>query len=430
MRKLIAMIMSAVAASATLPAATINLATITGDTTLNNGDVATGTLAGDYKISVADGASVTLRNATINRDGGDDCKWAGITCLGDATIVLDGVNTVQGFCEGYPGIYVPYQKTLAIRGEGSLAATGRQSAAGIGAGLQDCGNIIINGGTITAAGGEWAAGIGGGGHRSCGDITINGGTIVATGGSCAAGIGSGDTGSSDLSCSCGNIAINGGNVTANGGLNAAGIGCGRSSGCGTIRVSPDVTRVEAIVETRGAQPIGLSTSDLSYCGAITVDASLTDVTSDYGMTRTISHDAPPPPPWNGNLAELDGDKMVENGMMIYGTLGGNYKITIEDGATVVVSNAVINGVNDDGCAWAGITCEGDATIVLKGENTVRGFYEDYPGIYVPEGKTLTIRGIGSLSASSNGYAAGIGAGGDSCGNIVIEGGTITATGGV
>ena len=45
-------------------------------------------------------------------------------------------------------------------------------------------------------------------------------------------------------------------------------------------------------------------------------------------------------------------------------------------------------------------------------------------------KKLTIRGTGSLTASSNGFGAGIGGGnGISCGDIRIEGGTIKATGG-
>jgi hypothetical protein len=61
---------------------------------------------------------------------------------------------------------------------------------------------------------------------------------------------------------------------------------------------------------------------------------------------------------------------------------------------------------------------------------VKGFLEDYPGIHVPSGSTLTIQGSGSLTASSNGYGAGIGGGYNiSCGNITIQGGTIEATGG-
>ena len=64
---------------------------------------------------------------------------------------------------------------------------------------------------------------------------------------------------------------------------------------------------------------------------------------------------------------------------------------------------------------------GDADIFLEGTNTVKGGYEDYPGINAPEGKTLTIDGTGSLDASSNGAACGIGGGPEgSCGNITIS----------
>ena len=131
-----------------------------------------------------------------------------------------------------------------------------------------------------------------------------------------------------------------------------------------------------------------------------------------------------------NLSEVTADTIVADGTTLTGTLGERVKISIADGATVTLDGVVINGANDEDCGWAGIICEGGATIILKGANTVKGFYEEYPGIYVPEGKTLTIKGDGSLDASSNGYGAGIGGGYNiSCGNIAIEGGNIVATGG-
>lgn len=102
----------------------------------------------------------------------------------------------------------------------------------------------------------------------------------------------------------------------------------------------------------------------------------------------------------------------------------------------------INGVNNNNYPWAGINCEGDATIILKdgSTNVVKGFRRHWPGIYIAENKTLTIQGnTGTLAASpfngggnSGSFGAGIGGGGysgPSCGNIVIEGGIITATGG-
>lgn len=130
-----------------------------------------------------------------------------------------------------------------------------------------------------------------------------------------------------------------------------------------------------------------------------------------------------------NLGTLDGEYVAVDGEVLTGTLG-KFKISIADGATVTLNGVTINGVNEKDYPWAGITCKGDCNIILKGKNTVKGFYRGYPGIYVPEGKTLTISGTGFLDASSNGDGAGIG--GDyygTAGSIVISGGTISATGG-
>ena len=136
--------------------------------------------------------------------------------------------------------------------------------------------------------------------------------------------------------------------------------------------------------------------------------------------------------WDGNLATVTKNVTATDGTTIYGTLGKNVMISIADGATVTLDGVTINGVNDSSYGWAGITCLGDATIILKdgSTNTVTGFYDEYPGIHPAVGKTLTIKGTGSLTASSNGFGTGIGGGFSiNCGNIIIEGGTITATGG-
>ena len=233
-----------------------DLATITADYEAKDGETLTGTLASNVKISIAAGATVTLKDVNITNLGvGYD--WAGITCESDATLVLEGTNTV---CAGrgsdgynnYPGIYIAPDKTLTIQGDGTLTAYSNDSqpyGAGIGGGYKiACGNIVINSGTITATGGWDAAGIGGGNSASCGNITINGGTVTATGGNYGAGIGSGAAGENQGSC--GNITISGGTVTATGGENAAGIGGGSTNGvCGTITITKGVTSVTA---TKGA----------------------------------------------------------------------------------------------------------------------------------------------------------------------------------
>ena len=248
------------------PAAT-DLSTISADYEAKNGETLTGTLTKNVKISIADGAIVTLKNVNITNLG-DDCDWAGINCPGDATLVLEGTNKV---CAGrgehrlnnYPGIWIAPNKTLTIEGVGNLTAysgepsSGYPYSAGIGGGFRiPCGNIVINSGTITATGGYDAAGIGAGGGTvsgtvSCGNITINGGTITATGDGGGAGIG-GSYGNA-----CGNITISGGTVLATGGNYAAGIGGGRSNGdCGTITIKSTVTSVTATKGSDAPNSIG------------------------------------------------------------------------------------------------------------------------------------------------------------------------------
>ena len=189
----------------------VDLSMVTDDVVAINGDILTGTLGKKVKISIASGATVTLRDATIN---GKDylAYWAGITCLGDATIVIEGENSVMGFFYAYPGIYIPKGKTLTIRGDGSLTASGKNHnsascGAGIGGGyFMECGNIVIEGGTINATGGRQSAGIGGGAFSGCGNITITSGvtSVTATKGDrCPYSIGGGERGW------CGTVTIGG-----------------------------------------------------------------------------------------------------------------------------------------------------------------------------------------------------------------------------
>ena len=249
-----------------------DLSTISGtEYTVQDGEVLTGTLASNVKISIAapvapaTTTTVTLKDADINGSGTLSGDYAGITCEGNATIILEGTNKVKGFDMSRSGISVPSGNTLTIQGSGSLAATGGGSAAGIGGGGGSCGNIVINGGNITATGGDNGAGIGSGGFGTCGAITISGGTITATGGgsySGGAGIGSGYYGN------CGNITISGGTVTATGGASAAGIGGGYRGTCGAITITSGVTSVTATKGSGAPNSIGAGSS--GTCGTVTI----------------------------------------------------------------------------------------------------------------------------------------------------------------
>ena len=161
----------------------VDLAQITGAYEAQDGDILTGTAGSSgIHITVAAGAAITLKDATIMSIPNDESrKWAGITPLGDATIILEGTNTFKGGYGDYPGIFISPDHTLTIKGTGSLTASSNGYAAGIGGGWEiSCGNIRIEGGIITATGGNDAAGIGGGYEASCGNITITSGVTSVT----------------------------------------------------------------------------------------------------------------------------------------------------------------------------------------------------------------------------------------------------------
>ncbi len=230
----------------------VDLGRLEHDMTAINGDVITGSRTDRVELFIADSATVTLRNVTISLTATYDFhKLAGITCLGDATVNLEGANTVKSFCDGYPGIFVPADKTLTIQGNGSLDVRAVRNSPGIGSSAKEAGgNIIIKGGTIKASG-EYGAGIGGAYGQNCGNITISGGDITATGDG-GPGIGS-----------CGDITISGGIITAIGNA-SAGIGGGCTGGCGNITIS------DGTIRAYGITGIGSGSGGENTCGNISI----------------------------------------------------------------------------------------------------------------------------------------------------------------
>ena len=349
-------------------AETVDLSTITKSYVAQDGDVLTGTFntniltrLNPVKISIADGASITLRDATIlgidefidNENGADVhfYEYAGITCLGDATITLEGTNCVRGFAKGYPGIRVPKNKTLVIQGDGSLyvdcngdasaigdgncvsrsgnitiksgtiVATG-VGGPGIGAREEDnsCGIITIQGGNIRATGGNSAAGIGGDYLHSGGIIIIEGGTIEARGGEDGAGIGGGNGGHG------GSITINGGTIKAYGGSEAAGIGGGEDGSGGDIRI------YGGTIEAYGGEyAAGIGGGDGAWGGAIWITGG--DITA-YGGTDAAGI---------GGGESGDSGSIVINGGDVYAK-GKGYGVGIGAGEDGDVNNTIsING---------------------------------------------------------------------------------------
>ena len=362
---------------------TWNLSEITQDLTLGDRDSVRGTLHEPVRIAIADGATVTLLGITIYLYN-NNTPLAGITCEGDATIILTGGNWVEGLHSYYPGIYVPAGKTLTIKGDGKLEALSGGTkmhsgqAAGIGGGRKlSSGNIVIESGTVYAVGNGYSPAIGGGYGATGGDITIGGGISW---------------------------------VEAEGLNGLYPIGAGLGGTCGTINISDNLNN---------------------------------EIGKDVNTRLLYPFVVPEEPEWDGNLDKVKANyptyyATAKNGMTITGTLSVGRRVFIAPGATVKLKDAKIDDYHY--FISPGITCDGDATIILEGNNVVRGVDGNSPGIQVgPEGTTLTIKGDGSLLTQSGTvsmydsyYASGIGASyfnNGSVGNIVIESGNINAIGG-
>lgn len=303
----------------------INLSELTADYIAQDGDVLTGTTG--YSIQIAADATITLSNVTIT-----NWRKSPIECLGNATInIEDGsVNRLKESdedSESYarPALaFGPSGTTLTINGNtGRLNAIGGRFSPGIGcrASSGAYGGLIINGGIISVYGNGaiYTHGIGAtdiNNHGpSCGDITINGGTISASG---SYGVGIGAAGASW----CGAISINGGTITSHatgsiaiggncskvmiygGEINAStntGVGIGSSSGVvyidgGTIVASASDWEGVGISGDKGvlirSSITSLTASKGPYGanairgGTVYISENLNDVTE--GNTRTLT----------------------------------------------------------------------------------------------------------------------------------------------
>lgn len=209
--------------------------------------------------------TITLNGVTIDNGEDKDGTYmpAFVLMQGTADLVLVGDNNLTG-ADQAPAVQINKNATLTIKGTGSLVATGRNQAAGIGVPrdksfaidptsktvsneYRNGGNLIIESGTINAFGNSTGAGIGASRGTQFGNITINGGSVTVNSleKNSAAGINT-----STNSSGGGDITINGGKVSVTiNGNNYAAIGGGNDSnvcsGDVTItggEISVDVTK--------------------------------------------------------------------------------------------------------------------------------------------------------------------------------------------
>ena len=241
--------------------AIVDLLFLTDNYTAKNGQTLINMTSGKY-ITIPDGATVKLRDAQILSQSKPGIP--GITCLGNATLILEGSNRVltndRAAIEAPPAGY-----TLVIDtdpGNPGSIYTSVQTGRAIGG--SNVGNITINGGTVDAIGGiGYSSGTGGG-------ITINGGTVRASGG-----IG-------NSSGTCGNITINEGTVNAyrnsqNVDYGSALIGSGQSATGGKITIN-DGTVSPGILNNydNTNSGAGIGSGYQGTCGIVTINGGTVD----------------------------------------------------------------------------------------------------------------------------------------------------------
>ena len=131
-----------------------------------------------------------------------------------------------------------------------------------------------------------------------------------------------------------------------------------------------------------------------------------------------------------NLSSLTDDYVAQDGDILTGTLASNLELKIAAGATVTLAGMTHHA----GAKINSIVCLGTANIILAEGTTndlTRGSSDAFAGLFLNNGNIdskLTISGTGTLLASGGNACAGIG-GIYYCNDIVINGGTIYATGG-
>ena len=214
----------------------------------------------------------------------------------------------------------------------------------------------------------------------------------------------------------------------------------------------DGTNVYKISRTTGNEPIYVAlrpiTSDktIHFCatnGTTNYRKSVTGKTLERNNIYPVNLSTTAT---TGTALEfLTANYTAQDGDILSGILLGKYYIntarTTTDAAAITVT---LDGVDINhnytvtSTAHPGIYCQGNTNLVLAAGsvNHVTACATKYAaGIAIKSSRTLTISGSGSLTATGKGRDDGFGGAGiggnhnDDAGNVVITGGTITATGG-
>ena len=318
------------------------------------GDVTIGsrvTVSGEVHLILADGASLTVNGGINVAEGNSFSVYAQSVGENMGTLTATGKLSAAGI----GGEYLASGGTITIHG-GTVKATGGGNAAGIGSGKdsRSGGTITIHGGSVTATGGVYAAGIGGGNSSSSGTITIHGGSVTATGGQDAAGIGGGNNGSG------GTITINGGTVKATGGRFAAGIGGGLNGSGGTVTIHGGSVTASggeyAAGIGRGEDGSGGSFTTGTDGHALIVASSISDKSQRKSWSGII---------FQGDTGEVYKDQTLQENIEIPSgktlTVSKNTTLTVNRGVTLTNNGKIINNgkITNKGTITGSGTVEGN-----------------------------------------------------------------------
>lgn len=262
---------------------------ITGTTKEKKGAVTFG--EGEFTVTLKDVVHETSYNVDV-------IALSNSTTL---NLTLSGTNKFRTWGNG---IYVPGGATLKIDGDGTLEAQSYDDTV-IGGKNAPCGNIEINGGTIsaTASRGSWSAAIGSGSYGSGGSVTINGGTVRAENrNSYGVAIGAGQNASGTFKVTINGgtviaegrvgigtanratatciVEINGGIVKAVGGTVAAGPGIGKLSETDSAKVNVTINKDAAHVLSTGTRAF--------ECATLTVNSALQRRNAETDEFRTAT----------------------------------------------------------------------------------------------------------------------------------------------
>ena len=408
------------------------------------------------------------------------------------SIVLVGENVLKSGA-GCAGLSVGSSAELTIGNNGSLTAIGKDGGAGIGADFRtSCGKITVDAGNINAEGSNvglykgtsdyYAAGIGGSGNNAVGTITIKGGNIRCNGARGwaygAADIGSGTIASSGTDrgfySADATVIINGGNIKAK----VIGIGTDDEGNTATVVNGSNekvyayngklfnatdnmtISGVDGLPEYYKIE--NLKAIGNEFCFWLPENAQINSITSEGvvytndGLNVFI------------DLAEImeNPEISIDDGNIEFGIIDGVKYYTISGGDKnyytgeaiitggeenttnyIVVSsgehNITLENVNIDasstgsgdyvgnmsiGVCPFSVTGTAIANVKLAGVNVLKGG-AGCAGLSVEDNATVVIDGSGSLTATGNMGAAGIGANyNKNVGSIIINGGYIIAKG--